>query len=100
MEERMRLYREKYGRGLGEDEARNGQGGGQKAFRGGQRGPRPAGRPPVRRNPAQDGSEKRPGATTSLPEAAREPEMPRPDPVRKPEGIVSRILGGLRKKKD
>jgi ATP-dependent RNA helicase RhlB len=89
MEERMRLYREKYGRGFGEDEARNGQ-----------RGPRPAGRPPVRRNPAQGGKEKRPGTIGGLPEAAREPEMPLPDPKRKPEGFVSRILGGLRKKKD
>ena len=111
IEDRMKLYRERYGRGLGENEARKGQkgqGGGQAAPRGGQRAPGPVQRPQVKRGPSQrpqaprgpvQEEDEHSSRSASVPEAARAPEGSGPGPEQKPEGFVSRIIGGLRKKK-
>jgi ATP-dependent RNA helicase RhlB len=111
IEDRMKLYRERYGRGLGENEARKGQkgqGSGQAAPRGGQRAPGQVQRPQVKRGPSErpqaprgpvQGGDELPSRSARVPEAERAPEGSRPGPEQKPAGFVSRIIGGLRKKK-
>jgi superfamily II DNA/RNA helicase len=72
MEERMRLYREKYGRGMGKDKAPGDRGARQErkgGEQGGQRGAQARGQG---REPSQEGQQgKRPGGHGSQPQAKR-----------------------------
>jgi ATP-dependent RNA helicase RhlB len=119
MEERMKLYREKYGRGLGKDKAGGGRGNRQEP-KGGESGGQRAGKNGGRRGSprqAQDGQQGRPKAPqrgeagqrssgpAKLPETPRPSQAPqgeaqrKPEAVRRPEGVVGRLLGALRKKR-
>ncbi len=102
MEERMKLYREKYGRGLGESQARNGP----KKSQGGQpKVPRNGGHQSPSRGAQAQGAQgrngkDRPAGPTKVPETPRPAQKPPlPEPEIKRKGMVSRILGGLRKSK-
>lgn len=116
MEERMKLYREKYGRALGENEAKNGQRKGQRAgSRAGRGGPNddhhsPAQGKPADRGPSRVGNVKGENARSAQNQRhnrptqalgnTRSPQASQPKPEQKPEGFMSRIFGGLRKKKE
>lgn len=92
MEERMKLYREKYGRHLGDKDPRKSP----------KKGPAET---PQQRRPAQSAKGRGPTekGIVNLPRdrvAPSKPQEPRPVPQIKPVGIVGRILGGFLKKKD
>ncbi len=108
MEERMKLYREKYGRGLGGSDDKNVQRKGQR--HGGEQHPQE----PTKSAPSNGGNTKNgtsrgaPGQSQNrnptegpdknhIPQAM--PLQPQPQAETKSEGFMSRILGGLRKKK-
>jgi ATP-dependent RNA helicase RhlB len=118
MEERMKVYREKYGQGIGGQGQGKAQGG---ASKGGQQPPREGLRGQSRKganqgnphqgNPHQGGpnqgasrkggprpeQRKVPGSQA---EPARSPIKPSEETGRKPGGLVSRLFGGLKKKKE
>jgi ATP-dependent RNA helicase RhlB len=115
MEERMKFYREKYGHKLGEEKAGNGRDGtrnspkkgqpggqarqksgqqsGQRDPRSGQRGSSQQGGG-VQRPPTQ-----RPPRPARVQESPRTPQAPKGEPERKSEGVVSRLIGALKKKR-
>jgi len=117
MEERMKVYREKYGQKLGEEKAGGGRGGSRNGPRTGQRsGPKKGpqgGQPggPKQQKGEQHGNPKgqrgrpqgpapaqRPPRPANAPEVSRPPQAAKVEPERKPEGVVSRLLGVFRKK--
>jgi len=124
MEERMKLYREKYGqgaakgkapgeRGPGQDKKRE-QGSGGRRAQGGQRGPKQAQDGQQGRGKERQGgqrqqpstpraeSEKRPARPSeSQPSPRSSPPAAesRPQAAQRPEGVVGRLLGAFRKKR-
>jgi ATP-dependent RNA helicase RhlB len=115
MEERMKLYREKYGHKLGEEKAGGGRGGSRNGPKKGQQGgPRrqksgqqdsPKGPRSGQRGSApqsgvvQRSPTKSPPLASSGPESSRAPQTSKGEVERKPEGVVSRLLGAFKKKR-
>jgi ATP-dependent RNA helicase RhlB len=128
MEERMKLYREKYGRGIGDNKTGAGQSGsrndqhngqgnaprgepkgrqgrqqnGPKASRNGQQGSAQqiggAQRPPAKRSQDPRSQGQSPSRPASLPNTPRVQQQPPQTAERKSEGVVGRFLGAFKKK--